>query len=232
MEQLIFQGEGWPLVQESVLFIEQMFKKPIEALGKALGDSVIIHGVENDNGVVSAGYILHNGELLPFMAGNLGANVVIVEETTEAGYDTEGTGNYTDQAPIWKKRYAKFGLAGTGVENVAFADFERLQNLHAKPQFLKTGKMIKNQNTFAVTGDFVSVEDITSDYVSAGGFEWFRINFETLSRDYFPLITSADNSVNNTLGVSVIERNPESLVIRVNGGSQNYVGNLLISLIG
>ena len=211
MDQLIFSQEGWPLVQESVLFIEQMFKKPIEALGQSVGDNVIIFGVEENNGAVSPGYVVHNGELLPFIAGNLGENVVIVEETTEANYDTNNDGNFTNLAPVWKKRYAKFGLAGTGVEDIPFADFERieaLKDLKYRPDFLHQGKInINFSDPTLYDGTYTDIEDVSPNY-SFNNAKHYKIHFPEIIGDYYPLIYSRMGQFNKVeaIEVGIVER--------------------------
>lgn len=73
---------GLPLTQERLDFLQQSYLAAFQAIAKLCGDKTILHGVVNDGGVVSDGWISYDGELLPFVGGAHDTGVVIVETAT------------------------------------------------------------------------------------------------------------------------------------------------------
>jgi len=244
MDILTFEGEGWPLVQEALKFIEAAYQEPFKAVAKSLGEGyLIISGVEDQgNGTVNAGYVLIDGEIMPFLAGSIGANVVIVQETVEANYDNNGDGNFVNQAPVWKKRYAKFGLAGTGEETVAFSNFERLdtqQQIMNKTKFVKKGSVqLTNFNYLPeetppppsyVTGDYTGISEIDN---GAEQLYQVKIEFAEIEGDYFPLIISrstADFFTNDYLFHEIFLVEKASTYIILNVKSNYTQGEIFLN---
>lgn len=70
---------GYPLDQDSLAFMQDSYRGALGALARLCGDKTILHGVEVAAGNVSDGWIAYNGELMPFVGGSLGAQVVIAE---------------------------------------------------------------------------------------------------------------------------------------------------------
>lgn len=199
MDQLIFQQEGWPLVQESIKQIERAYTEPLTGLGKILGDNVILSGLNaisdgQGNTSVSPGYVVIGGEILPFEAGIEQTRVIVVEEITEANYDVNGDNVFNSQAPVWKKRYAKFG---SGAGSIAFSEFTRLDKLNDKVKFLKKGyakltsfSELPAQNPpppTSVVGDFTAIQEMPEDPLQPSA-KRFKIYFTEVDRDYFPVL--------------------------------------------
>ena len=191
MDKLIFNGEGWPLTQESLEQIEKAYAKPITGLTKALGDNLILTGLEDDgNGGLTAGYIVFNQELLPFEAGVEQANAVVVEETVNANYDNDGDGNFGTNAPVWKKRYAKFAAAGSGVADI---DFSTLRRYRAGVEKKGIIQIKPNDQTVAASGDFSSI--VPTNEVTLVYSQTYEVFFtENMNTDDYLIYFSLNNS--------------------------------------
>ena len=193
MDKLVFSGEGWPLTQEALKQIETAYKQPLDGLTKALGDNLILTGLEDDgNGGLTAGYIVFNGELLPFQAGDPQNNAVIIEETFTANYDNNGDGVFGTNAPVWKRRYAKFAAAGSGVANIDFSSLRRYRS----SGLLLSGEIVLNLNSsYTVSGDLASitVSNETADH------KFFNVDFNTVlpSTNYAVQLLQKRNSLNH-----------------------------------
>jgi hypothetical protein len=109
---------GLPLTQNQLDFLQSSYANPLTALGNFIGDKSIISGVDIVAGNASNGYVVINGELLPFIGGPVGAEVVIVENITQELFDDGITKD------VYKDRYATFGSPG-----IAFNIFSKLDTL-------------------------------------------------------------------------------------------------------
>lgn len=84
---------GFPLEQDTLKFMQDSYAAAFGAMAAHFGDKVIVSGVQVSGSNVSDGWISYQGELIPFIGGTLGAQVVITEEkqsvTFEDGVDRE-----------------------------------------------------------------------------------------------------------------------------------------------
>ena len=116
---------GYPLDQDALDFLQNSYSSALSAVAKLCGDKTILCGVVSDGTNVSAGWISYNEELVAFLGGPIGANVVItstptsvvfedntlypVEITKVAACGALGAFPFTDLQPllalknIWKK---------------------------------------------------------------------------------------------------------------------------------
>lgn len=141
MDKLIISGPGFPGTNELLQFMDDAQRKPIEGIGLAFGySSLIVSGIyiKEIGGVLryQDGYILLNGELLPFRGGDyppssVPTDLVVIEEITESGYDTANNEQFNDIKPVWKKRWTTLGtLAMPGaVLSVPFDQFKHLTTI-------------------------------------------------------------------------------------------------------
>lgn len=97
---------GMPVTQDRLDFLQQSYTAGFTAIAKLCGDKTILQGVENSGGTVSDGWIVINGEILPFVGGALAANVIIVETPTSY---TFADGSSHDVEFV---RYATLGSLG------------------------------------------------------------------------------------------------------------------------
>lgn len=110
---------GFPATQGTLDFMQQSYRDGIGAIAALCGNKVIVSGVEADAGNVSAGWIVVDGELIPFEAGTVDTDVVILE-TAVAGTFADDTSH-----DIYYTKIARCGPAG----DFAFAELERLTAL-------------------------------------------------------------------------------------------------------
>lgn len=123
MNKLEIQGSGFPGTNKTWRFVRDMINDvhKLTALG---GQNYIVTGCTENGGQVSAGYVVINGELLPFEAGALAADVIIVETVENTTYledlDQDGQG---DEKQTYFTRVARFG---SGAGSVAWNTLERI----------------------------------------------------------------------------------------------------------
>jgi hypothetical protein len=109
------QSGGFPLQTET---LDQMQKAYglFNGLGNIAGNFAVISGCEVTGSLVNDGIVFINGELLEFRGGQIGTDVIIVEEVTAQEFED---GNDRDVVYI---RYATFGIGGT---SFPWANFKR-----------------------------------------------------------------------------------------------------------
>src|SRR5205814_7365106 len=113
--------EGLATYQDTLDFLQTSYREAISAIAKAFGSRVIVTGITDQGATYSDGWVVIDGELMPF-AGGLKTDRIIVEELT----DTEIFANGTTQTVYYTKR-AKLGVTG----GYAFSDFIRVDTMSA-----------------------------------------------------------------------------------------------------
>jgi hypothetical protein len=73
---------GYPLTQFDVAWLQESFRSAFAALADFIGDKVIISGMTEVAGTVTAGWISIGGEIVPFEAGAIGSGEFLIEETS------------------------------------------------------------------------------------------------------------------------------------------------------
>ena len=246
MDKLVISGEGYPGSNEYLAFAEKSSHDMISAIVKALGNNVIIDGMIDTAGTISAGSLIYNNEILPFISGTLATTVVIVEEVTSAGYDTSGTGDFSDMLPISKVRYAKFGTLGDPnvVDSFAFTVLSRIDNLQSannRLRFLKSGTASivypeSDPNYAVATGEYLDAEILFGG--SSTTFTRLKITFSALAVGYEPLINVdvSEGGFNGSQNITIYEQTNNSLTIDIKKfnatGYSGYITKLNIKLIG
>ena len=113
MDNLQSHTGGFPLETETLDFLQEQSKlvMALSALGGT--DTYILSGVKIENTNITAGYIVYNGEVIPFRAGKVGAQVSIYEATENVTYqedaDNDGEG---DSKVAYTRREARIGTGG------------------------------------------------------------------------------------------------------------------------
>lgn len=111
---------GLYVYQDTLDFLQLAYGQSLDAIAKIIGDKVILTGVVDAGATASEGWIVFNGEILPF-TGGLKAQYVIVEEiVTNEQFDD------TQQRPVYKVRRLKFGNVIPALGGFAYADLTRL----------------------------------------------------------------------------------------------------------
>ncbi len=111
---------GFPLEQETLGFMQDSYRQAMAALSVFIGNKVIVSGVIISGGVTSDGFVSVDGELMPFVGGTVGTDVVVEEITLSALF--EDLNSHT----IYHTKRAKFG---TGAGSIPFIDFLRIDSL-------------------------------------------------------------------------------------------------------
>jgi len=112
----LFKYPRFPLASETLDLLQQMSVMMSKAAGIG-GDNYILSGCNEVGNTVTAGFIVFDAELLPFMGGT--KETYIVVEETKRSVTAEGQ-VFSD---IYITRHARFG---TGTGQKEWADFTRI----------------------------------------------------------------------------------------------------------
>lgn len=151
---------GFKVSGSTLMKVDEMIGQVADFAAKSNGDNYISSGVEAvGNGNYSDGYIVWQGEILPFQGGAFTDEVTIIEEVFTATYqDGQNKGYY-------KRRYARFG--NNGVTTFKFSDL--------KPVYANFAKQYLNAVLLPYTGLLTdipkgfSIADGTNGKPNAGG---------------------------------------------------------------
>jgi hypothetical protein len=113
----IQKATGFPVRKKTFDFLQEAYGNAIAHLCKAYGDNLILHGVELAGAGRTAGAIIVNGELLPFIA-SLDGEKILIEETIESDEYKGG-----ELLPAYYTRVAKCSPIGT----VDMANLKRIK---------------------------------------------------------------------------------------------------------
>jgi hypothetical protein len=113
--------EGLATYQDTLDFLQTSYREAISAVAKAFGSRVIVTGITDLGSAYSDGWVIIDGELMPF-AGGLKADRIVVDELS----DTELFSDGSIQTVYYTKR-AKSGITG----GYAFSDFIRVDTMSA-----------------------------------------------------------------------------------------------------
>ena len=109
------QSGGFPLQTETLNDMQKAYEL-FNGLGNIAGNFAIISGCVVTGAVVSNGAVFINGELLDFRGGQIGTDVIIVEEITAQEFEDGNDKN------VLFVRYATFGIGAT---SFPWAGFKR-----------------------------------------------------------------------------------------------------------
>lgn len=197
MDKLIISGEGFPGTSELLEFLQESAHKPIEVLADAFGENSIIKGMEQQgNQSITSGWFTYQSDIIPFeaSAASVGENPVIeiYQQVIEAGYDTDGTGEFINNQPIWRFIRARVG-DGNGENVIATLNYNELErvptnkDLKNANSILKKGGLLINfdESTAVTSGDFNSSSSIAT---SQQENRMFQVNFDELEDDNYTVI--------------------------------------------
>lgn len=108
---------GFPVHEGALDFMQTGYSDPIKGLANMAGNMTIISGMTEVGNNVSAGWIVINGELLPFLAGSKQTSF-IVEEIAKQQRFRNGDNN-----TVYYTRQARFG---SGVTQYPYAALKRI----------------------------------------------------------------------------------------------------------
>ena len=118
MNNMNFQAEQYPLSIQAMKFVLDMIHS-VGLLTLIGGKNYILSGCEKTGNTVSDGWIVFNGELLPFKGGAVASTIAVIEERE----DVNANGMTFEGARI--RRYAQFGT-GTGSSYLPWGAFNQL----------------------------------------------------------------------------------------------------------
>lgn len=97
---------GFPLEQDTLKFLQESYTAALSGVAKLCGNKTILAGVEVTGGAVTDGWISYNGELIPFVGGSFGAEVVITESATAVTFEDN------TEHDVYFKKTATCGVIG------------------------------------------------------------------------------------------------------------------------
>jgi hypothetical protein len=169
---------GFPLNQEELSYMQEAYSESIKALTAVAGEFAILSGCEQVDNSLNDGWVIVNGELLPFRQSTITNYITVVEEKTGLTYET----GITNESKIL--RYAKFGGSG-----YAYLRFARIKNLAELSGDITIADI-------SVTGSNVDIyttklrgRKITSKIIRIDGFIRFT------NSDSLPINTTATISI-------------------------------------
>lgn len=123
MDKIKFDNEGglW-FTQDVLAFLQAAIATSITGIVAALGNNVILQGCIVTGSNVSSGFVIINGEILPFKAGGLAANISVQEVAGKEQYD-----NGTQQDTYFTRTAILSNAAG----GIVFNTMPRIKNLQA-----------------------------------------------------------------------------------------------------
>ena len=180
------QTGGFPMSTQILDALQEAYKN-FNVHGAMAGDLAIILGCEvGGGGNVTDGFVHINGELLPFVGGQISPNVAIVETSDLRGFE-DGSSK-----PVIYTRYATFGEATV---SYPWANFRRPLNL-----FQLEDRLIKVEKSVPI--GLVAIWDRPGDEIPIGWVE------HTEMRGNVPVgFNSGDTnfgSLGNTVGVKQV----------------------------
>ena len=98
---------GMPLTQDHLKTLLDGFIQPFGAMAALIGNNVIVSGVVITGSDASDGWVVIDGELMPFVGGAVAATVAVIEETADEFYG-DGT-----LRTVYRNKKATFSVSGT-----------------------------------------------------------------------------------------------------------------------
>ena len=99
---------GFPFTQDTLSFMQDSYRVAFAAIARLCGSKSIVYGVEVNGSNVTDGWIAVDGELMPFIGGVLGADVII----TEAPNATQETFEDNSLRDVFFTKVATTGVGG------------------------------------------------------------------------------------------------------------------------
>ncbi len=129
MDRLQISSTGFPGTNKTWRFLQNALGSQIQNITAMLGDDVILTGAVLENGEVSDGFIIHDGEILPLEGGSYTQNIEIVEVVENVAYNIDiNDDTLFDDLPAYVTRYARFTDIQTTFN---YEQLTRLQTLKA-----------------------------------------------------------------------------------------------------
>ncbi len=148
---------GFPLETDTLDFLQKSYTSTINALTGLGGDNYIISGIEDDGHHTTDGWVVIQGEILPFKGDLKQSSVIIVEAVKTVDFE-DGR-----ERGVYLSRYATFG---TGLKSIPFARLARISDLQKqkkKTDELQAALDELKAYTIKRTGELQAAHDLLSD---------------------------------------------------------------------
>lgn len=119
--------EGIAIYQDTLDFLQTSYRDAISAIAKAFGSRVIVTGVTDQGATYSDGWVVIEGELMPF-TGGLKTDRIIVEQLKDTEIFADG-----NKHTVYYTSVAKLGVTG----GYPISEFIRVDTMSAISQGLK-----------------------------------------------------------------------------------------------
>lgn len=211
MHKIEIYGSGFPATNKTWRFIRDMINQ-VHNLAALGGDTYILSGcVNNGNDVISDGFIVYNGEVLPFTGGALGTEVTIVENVEQTVYledlDDDGNGDAKD---TYFERVAQFGNNG-----IATFDWSELKPITAlKQQSTPVGGIIMWSGAINAIPTGWNLCDGSNGTPNLSG--QFIVGYDATNEDY--------DEIGKTGGASEVAISEAQMPVHNHDGSTNSAG--------
>ena len=111
---------GFPLDTDTLDFLQKSYTDPIKELIKLGGNNYIISGVEDDGAKTTDGWVVINGDIMPFKGDLKQSTIVVVNNIQVANFENGA------ERETYLTRYATFGVS---LESTPFASLARMSDL-------------------------------------------------------------------------------------------------------
>ncbi|KIO75941.1 hypothetical protein TH53_17930 [Pedobacter lusitanus] len=162
------QTGGFPLETDTLNFMQASYTslQSVTALG---GSNYILSGCTVSGSTVTDGYVVLNGELLPFRGGLVQTNIVIREDKQQRPFENGQTKD------VFFTRYAQFGT-GTGAIN--WGTLPRLMDLQTVGA--EIAKKALSVDLAALRNEVDTLKKIAAPFSGGGGMVLFKKPFNQI----------------------------------------------------
>lgn len=194
---------GMPLDQDLLQYMQESYVDALAALSRVCGDKVILTGVITTGSITSAGWIVYDGEIIPF-AGGANATGVIVEEQLISLPFENGTSR-----PVQITKSARFGSPATFL----FSELKRLNTLISVQERLTEAEQELEEHTHSfstlTSNPFISFGSFPIGDVPASDGFWTVSIPEQADNQYkvFGVLRAVGTNLNNENDVSYVVGN-------------------------
>ncbi|WP_212006507.1 hypothetical protein [Chitinophaga sp. HK235] len=132
---------GFPLTQDVLAYMQSSYRDALTGLARVCGNKVIVSGMSENGTIVADGWILHDGELLPFVGGPKQNTYIIIDDNKPVTFE-DGVSR-----TVLFNRYARFGSGG-----FPYSDLVRLDSMAS----LKDNIATLNNNLSTLNANFLA----------------------------------------------------------------------------
>lgn len=144
---------GFPLDTDTLQFLQKSYSDPIKALTKLGGNHYIISGVEDDGIQTSDGWVVIDGEIMPFKGDLKQRTIMVIENVETARFENEG------EREVFFTRYATFGVSLNSIPFTSLARISDLQQQKKRADDLQTAHEAHKEHVVKRTGELQAAHE-------------------------------------------------------------------------